>query len=633
MIAIVVTDERGLQRELQFDAPRIRIGRGEDNDVVLDSHACSRHHAEIVREGAVYKIVDLGSTNGIKVGDTKVPDLFLVDGTSVVLGVHRLDFSIEQPAADKTILLAPGAMPAPVSVPPEPRAEPAALYLVYRQQGEGRSLKIVAGARYVIGRSPDADLVVNDSHASKRHALVYSEGDGFCLRDLGSSNGTLLNGRRAGKEPLVAGDEIVIGNQVIAVQDQRLDLEDDAVLLGKTRLGVPPGFDPGSLKQRVAPSDEEKSPRRLGPVLFAGAAILLALGAFFVLRQRPDEATGVERQATSERAVAGGAEALIVRVAPVETKQLARSVDGSGTIRPHRTVKVSAEIPGQVVSIAVDEGFAVAAGDLLARINDTDIRLRLEEARAAASKERVDLARQEYERMQSLLEEKVVSRAMVDQAQSQYLTLDAAYKSARAKIRQLQEQLRKADITAPISGRVAKRLVNQGEYLAPGAPVVVIENMEDVLVVLEVPDRDIVKVQLGQTVEATTDAFPGRVFRGVVDSSATAANPVTSTFEVEARIGNRDGSLRSGMIASLRILLEQSRAMVIPAEALIGSEEAQTAVFVVADGLARRRSVVLGERWDRDVEVLSGLASGDEVVVSGMERLADGQRVQVYRGL
>ena len=633
MIGITVTDQHGQRRELSFDAARIRIGRDADNDVVLDSPASSRHHAEIIQELGAWKIIDLGSTNGIKIGDTKVPDLFLVDGTSVVIGVHTLSFSIAEKDTAKTVFLGPGDMPTPVAPPPEKGREPAELYLVYRLQGQRRSLKIVEGGSYVIGRSPDADLVVEDNRASKRHALVSHDGQSFQLCDLGSSNGTLLNGRRVALNPLAPGDEILIGTQVIVAQDQLADLADDAVLLGKTRLGAPDGFALGSLKERAAPAAAEREPRRrLGPALLAGALLVLLIGGYFVLRDRPAESPAVEGEPSAAAPSVGGAEGLIVRVTEVETKVLARSVTGSGTIRPHRTVTVSAEIAGQVVGIAVDEGAAVAEGDLLAQINDTDVRLQLDEARSAVSKERVDLARENYERMQSLLEEGVLSRAVVDQAQSEYLSLDSAYRSAQARIRQLQEQLRKASVRAPMSGRVAATPVNRGEFLAPGAPVAVIENMEQILVVLEVSDRDIVKVRTGQAVEATTDAYPERVFRGIVDNTATAANPVTRTFKVEARIHNSDGSLRSGMIASLRILLDESVAMVVPVEALVGQGEAESTVFVVAGGFARRRAVTLGERWDREVEVLSGLAAGDAVITSGKDRVADGQAVQIHRG-
>ena len=632
MIGITVTDDRGQRQELGFDAARIRIGREADNDVVLDSPASSRHHAEIIQELGSYKIVDLGSTNGIKVGDNKVPDLFLVDGTSVVIGVHTLTFSIAEKDTAKTVFLGPGDMPRPVAPPPPQRREPSALYLVYRQQGQRRSMKIVEGGSYVIGRSPDADLVVDDNRASKRHALVTYGEDGFQLADLASSNGTLLNGRRVAQHPLAPGDEILIGTQVIVVQDQRSDLEDDAVLLGRTRLGTPGEFDLASLAEhRPPPVDNRRERRRLGPVLFAGAVLLLLVGTFFVLRERPAEAPRAEPGASPGTPPESGGEGLIVRVAAVETKVLARSVEGSGTISPHRTVTVSAEIAGQLVNVAVDEGSAVEEGDLLAQINDTDIRLQLDEARSAVSRERVDLARENYERMQSLLEEGVLSRAVVDQAQSEYLSLDSAYRSAQARIRQLQEQLRKASIRAPISGRVAATPVNQGEFLAPGAPVAVIENMQQALVVVELSDRDIVKVRAAQAVEVTTDAYPERVFRGIVDNTATAASPVTRTFKVEARIDNGDGSLRSGMIAALRVLLDEKVAMVIPIEALVGRGETESTVFVVAGGFARRRAVVLGERWDREVEVLSGLSAGDVVITSGKDRVADGLGVQIHR--
>ena len=453
MIAITVTDDQGQQKKLQFAADRIRIGRDPDNDVVLDSHAVSRHHAEIIGQSGIYQIIDLGSTNGIKIGDAKVPDLFLTDGISVTLGEHQLTFSIDEPAAAKTLLLDPGVMARGLAQEAERHRAPAPLYLLYRQQGQTRSLKIVAGTRYVLGRSPDADLVVDNNMASKRHAVIHAEGDRFYLRDLDSSNGTLLNGRVISQEPLSVGDEIFIGNQVIVVQDQRLDLEDDAMLLGRTRL-----HDFSSLRDRPpSESDDRETTRRLGPALFATAVLALAIGAFFMLRERPDRGLEVGREAIPKPQPASDGESLIVHVAPVEIKEMVRAVRGSGSITPHRTVRVSAETAGQVVAVFVDEGSAVEAGDPLAQINDTDLRLQLDEARSAVNEDRVDLARQDYERMESLLEKGVISRAVVDRSKSEYLNLESAYETAQAKIRQLQEQLRKALIRAPISGRVASK--------------------------------------------------------------------------------------------------------------------------------------------------------------------------------
>jgi membrane fusion protein (multidrug efflux system) len=630
MIEVTVTDDRGQSRCLSFDAPRIRIGRDADNDLVLDSDAASRHHAEIIHRAGAYQIVDLGSTNGIKIGDTKMPDVFLVDGISVVLGVHTLTFSIPEAVANKTVLLRSGALPQPPAPQPQPEREPSALYLLFRRHGETRSLKVVEGARYVVGRSPDADLVVDDDKVSKRHAVVYHEAGSFRLRDLGSANGTLLNGKTLEDGPLAPGDEIFVGGQVIVVQDQRLDLEDDALLLGRTRLGRPGELDLRGMAPTGSPSRVDREQKsRLGPWLLAASILVLAAAGYLVLRERPRSPGELEREAAVGQPIEVAPERLVVRVVPAESKELARSVRGSGLVRPHREVTVSAEIAGRVLIVSVDEGSSVENGEVLARLSDTDIRLQLDEARSAVNPDQVDLARADWERKQRLLDEGVASRAVVDAAESRYLTLVSAHDSATARTRQLEEQLRKAAIRAPLSGRVAKRFVNEGEVVAPGGPIALIENMDEVLVELELSDRDIVKVRPGQAIEATVDAFPGRVFHGAVDNAASTANPVTRTFTVEARIGNRDASLLSGMIASLRIVLEESRAVVIPLEALIDGEDAE--VFVVADGEARRRSVELGERWDREVEVLSGLEPGEEVVVSGTERLVDGQAAEIYR--
>jgi len=106
---------------------------------------------------------------------------------------------------------------------------------------------------------------------------------------------------------------------------------------------------------------------------------------------------------------------------------------------------------------------------------------------------------------------------------------------------------------------------------------------------------------------------------------------VTRSFEVEARIANPDGELRSGMIISLLILLEKRSALVVPAEALLGDDGETARVVVVSNGVARSAEVTVGRRSDRDVELLSGLTEGDEVVVSGHDRLRDGQAVKAYR--
>jgi membrane fusion protein (multidrug efflux system) len=331
-----------------------------------------------------------------------------------------------------------------------------------------------------------------------------------------------------------------------------------------------------------------------------------------------------------EQRITDAAEA-IVQVSPVERKQLVFDVTAAGSVQPQRRVTVSSELPGRVLEVPPGEGSMVRRGELLVRLDDREIRLQISEVSSSVSREQVDLARSDFERKQRLFDDGALTRSALDQAKNQYLTLDSAYKSAQARITQLRERQSKCRITAPIDGIISQIAVTAGEFVAPGAPVAILEDTTEVLVTVELSDRDVVKLRPLQVVEATSDAYPGRIFQGVVERIGGTANPVTKAFEVEARVGNPDGSLRSGMILSLNILLEKRSCMVLPSSALLDDGGGQARVMVVADGVVRSATVGLGGRKDRDVEVLHGLAEGDSVVIFGHEQLRDGQRVKTYR--
>jgi membrane fusion protein (multidrug efflux system) len=330
--------------------------------------------------------------------------------------------------------------------------------------------------------------------------------------------------------------------------------------------------------------------------------------------------------------IEGAPAEVMVQVQPVEHKELVFSVTAGGTITPQRRVTVSAEVAARVLETAVENGAAVRAGALLVRLDDREIRLQIEEARSSVSREQLDLAKAEFERKERLFADGAVTRSALDLAKNRYLTLESGYRTAEARIAQLRERAAKTRVVAPLTGVVAQLIAEPGEFVGPGAPLVVIEDMEEVLVVVEVADRDVVRLRPLQVVEATSDAFPGRVFQGVVERVGSVANPVTRGFEVEARIGNPDGELRSGMITTIRIVLDKRRCLVVPARALLDDREDEARVFVVKDGTARSVTVEIGRRQDRDVEVVRGLVEGDEVVVYGHDQVQNGQSVTTYQG-
>jgi membrane fusion protein (multidrug efflux system) len=621
---IIVTVSRSGEKPTthQFDGDKVRIGREPDNDVVLDSPACSRYHAEIALEGGIYKIVDLGSTNGIVIADKRVSEYLLSEGLSLTIGEHELGFSIPASESPKTVAIPIGGAPEP-----EPPPVSKVLYLHIRGRGKERGVKVVMGADYVVGRSAGADVVVEDDSCSSRHAVVYWKDDRAMIRDLESANGTTVNGERIVDSEIRAGDRINLGRTEIVISDRPLDTVDDDVLLKRTRLGMP---------APAASEEEERPAETIGPdpapiprrVMVTAAAVILmivvaAVGWRIIDRLLPESDRTEDPSATAAE--------VTVQVRPVVQKELSFTFSAAGTINPQRQVTVSAEIPGRVVSVPAQSGSMVTSGQELIRLDDREIRLQITEASSSITREQVEVARQDYERKQRLFDDGAVTRSVLDQSKNHYLGLDSAYRSAQARIAQLRERATKARITSPLTGTVARLEVEPGEFVGPGTPVAVIEDMEEVLVMVEVADREVVRLRPLQVVEATSDAFPGRIFSGVIERVGSTANPVTRAFEVEARIANPEGELRSGMIISLRIVLDKRSTLVVPAEALLETRGGTARVFVVSDGVAHSLEVNIGRRSDRDVELVSGLQEGDEVIVAGHDRVKDGQPVTTYR--
>ncbi len=627
MIVITITRPGMAPITHRLEIDRIRIGREQDNDLVLEGDSCSRYHAEILCGHGVYKIVDLGSTNGVVVGTERVQEHLIASESSVKIGDHTLSFSIPQRETPKTVMMPIGGV-----VPePEPAPPPPSLLFLQRLSGKGgeRSIKIVDGVEYVVGRSPGADVVVNDSRCSGRHAVISRRGGRCMIRDLESANGTFVNGDRVREAELRPGDRLSVGQVEFSLSDQPLETADEDLLLARTQLGFPV-----QSPERRVPDDSGGGASGLGRGIRFGIAAVVAvvlLVTFTAIVWRVARLEPVAGDGT-ESSIEETPDEVMVQVHPVEHKELMFSVTAGGTITPQRRVTVSAEVAARVLQTMVDDGTVVRKGAPMVRLDDREIRLQIEEARSSVSREQVDLAKGDFERKERLFADGAVTRSALDQAKNRYLSLDSAYRTADARIAQLRERAAKTRVNAPLDGVVAQMLVEPGEFVGPGAPLVVIEDMEEILVLVEVADRDVVRLRPLQVVEATSDAFPGRIFQGVVERVGAVANPVTRGFEVEARIGNPDGELRSGMITTIRIVLDKRRCLVVPARALLDEREGEARVLLVCDGTARSVAVAIGRRQDRDVEILQGLVEGDEVVVYGHDQVKDGQPVSTYRG-
>jgi membrane fusion protein (multidrug efflux system) len=297
-----------------------------------------------------------------------------------------------------------------------------------------------------------------------------------------------------------------------------------------------------------------------------------------------------------------------------------------GTVAAVRGVTVSADLPGIVERIAFESGRAVRDGEVLA-VLDT----RQEQAQLAAAEAQRDLARLNFERIQELLDEKIVSRAEFDRATAETRQSDARVGEIRAAIE-------RKTIRAPFSGILGLRQVNLGQYLSGGDPLVTLQSLNPIHVNFGVPQQTAGQIRVGREVRIVTEDSPAAELIGRVTALDSIVDETTRNIQVQATLANGEGRLRPGMFVQTAIVLGRSSAVIsLPASAISYAPYGDS-VFVVAElkdasgqtyrGV-RQQFVKLGAARGDQIAVTSGVNPGDEVVTSGQFKLRNGAAVVV----
>jgi membrane fusion protein, multidrug efflux system len=313
---------------------------------------------------------------------------------------------------------------------------------------------------------------------------------------------------------------------------------------------------------------------------------------------------------------AKGPEAVPVEAVPAATRAIAASYTGTAPLEPRGESQVVAKTSGVALQVLVEEGQAVRAGQVLARL-DPD-RAALQAAQSAAQLRKLQA---NFRRSQQLAEQQLVSAADFDQ-----LRFDL--ENARAANRLANLELSYANVKAPISGVIAQRSIKPGNFVQINTPIFRIVDASRLEATLNVPEREIATLRAGQPVKLQVDALPGRTFDGTVDRVAPVVDSGSGTFRVICAFEGGD-ALQPGMFGRIRIDYDQrANALVIPRTALLEGET-DSAVFLVRDGKAMRVPVRLGYIDGAFAEVVEGLKAGDRVVTAGKVALRDGSAVQV----
>ena len=288
------------------------------------------------------------------------------------------------------------------------------------------------------------------------------------------------------------------------------------------------------------------------------------------------------------------------------------------TLTANETVEIRAEIDGVLKEILFEEGQAIEKGDTIARLESDKLTAELAEAQANLVE-----AETTYKRNSKLLEDQLIPTADYDLAA-------ARYESAKAIATRRQQQLGDTSITAPFSGILGARNISPGQVITRHSMVTRLIDLDSMKVELDIPERFLNQLKLGQTIELQVAAFDQQTFDGTVFFIAPAIDPNTRTALVKASLPNPNRKLKPGMFANLELTLRtRENALVIPETAVLQVTPNNRAKVYLAtgDNTAELRVVQLGVRMAGRIEVTDGLEKGDRIIVEGTQKIGPGSPI------
>lgn len=302
-----------------------------------------------------------------------------------------------------------------------------------------------------------------------------------------------------------------------------------------------------------------------------------------------------------------------------------------GSLTAVQGVTVTAELTGKVVQIDFKPGSLAKAGELLVKQDTSSEEAQLRAADASAA-----LAKLNLERLTKLLAERTISQSQFDNA-------EAVYKQAVAQADNIRTVIAKKTIRAPFAGRLGIRLVNLGQVLNEGQPIVSLQSLDPIFVDFALPQQQLPRVQPGLVVRVTTDALPGQTVTGKITAINPQVDTATRNIRLQATVANPHEQMRPGMFVNVDVVLPaQPAVLAIPATAVLYAPYSDS-VFVVEertdpetgapDRILRQQFAQLGVKRGDFIAVLSGLQEGDTVVSTGVFKLRNGQSVVVDNSL
>ena len=303
----------------------------------------------------------------------------------------------------------------------------------------------------------------------------------------------------------------------------------------------------------------------------------------------------------------------------VELQPFAQVVEALGTANANEAIVVTAQETDKIEALLFDDGDLVTQGQLLVRMNIKEEQARLNELKINLAE-----AKRQLKRIKNLAKENAASQQLLDERKAEVDALVAQIDVAQA-------QIADREIRAPFAGLLGVRQVSEGALVRPGDQISTLDDIQTLKVDFSVAERHLPSVRLKQKVQATSVAYPGRVFEGEISHIDSRVDAATRAVRVRAKVNNSELLLRPGMLLQILVQKSVSESLVVDESALVPIDDKQF-VFVIEEGKARKVEVQIGVRKPGQVQIISGLSSGQQVVVEGTLRLQDGTSVRVVEG-
>ncbi len=303
--------------------------------------------------------------------------------------------------------------------------------------------------------------------------------------------------------------------------------------------------------------------------------------------------------------------ARVIRYIPFEN-----SIVVNGTIMPNEYVEISTESSGKITKIHFSEGSFVTKGELLVKVNDSEL-----QAQLSKTKYRKELAREKEFRQRKLLESNSTSKELYDIALNELNTI-------LADIELINAQIAKTEIRAPFDGKIGLRSVSEGAYVTPGTKIASLVNMNPAKIEFLIPQKYSDMIGNGTLVKVSLP-FKSEFYQGTVYAVEPGVDSQTRTLKVRAKTPNPNGRLVAGSYIEVSVALENiNDAILVPSETIVPDIQGQF-VYLYKDGKAMPTKVDVGIRTENEVQITGGLKAGDTLLTSGIIQLRPGAKVNL----